>query len=89
MWKPGGGEWNWLLGAGWCAQPALWEGWGVAWFPKEPLCEAELGGASMSVSVCRDLSQCGGLSSGGESRPLPLEVGIPAEGEATVHSHTM
>lgn len=34
-------------------------------------------GTSISVSACKDLSQCGGLSSCRESRLLPEDAGIP------------
>lgn len=34
-------------------------------------------GTSISVSVCKDLSQWGGLSSCRESRLLPEDAGIP------------
>lgn len=37
---------------------------------------AELAGPSISVSACRDLSQCGGLSSWRQSKLLP-EAGMP------------
>lgn len=37
----------------------------------------ELAGPSISVSVCRDLSQCGGLSSWRQSKLLPAEAGMP------------
>lgn len=39
---------------------------------------AELAGPSISVSACRDLSQCGGLSSWRQSKLLPAEAGMPA-----------
>lgn len=38
---------------------------------------AELAGPSISVSACRDLSQCGGLSSWRQSKLLPAEAGMP------------
>lgn len=38
---------------------------------------AELGGPSISVSACRDLSQCGGLSSWRQSKLLPADAGMP------------
>lgn len=40
----------------------------------------ELAGPSMSVSVCNDLSQCGGLSSWRQSKLLPAEAGMPGKG---------
>jgi len=39
--------------------------------------EAEPVGPSISVSVCRDLSQCGGLSSCRQSTLWPAEAGTP------------
>lgn len=41
---------------------------------------AEPAGPSISVSACRDLSQCGGLSSWRQSKLFPAEAGIPEEG---------
>lgn len=38
---------------------------------------AEPAGPSISVSACRDLSQCGGLSSWRQSKLFPAEAGIP------------
>lgn len=74
VWKPGGGEWNWLAGLAvgvgrqgaqppaalwwrgrWASSRLVWRGWGVG--------TAEPAGPSISVSACRDFSQCGGLSS--------------------------
>lgn len=40
---------------------------------------AEPTGPSISVSACRDLSQCGGLSSWRQSKLFPAVAGIPAE----------
>lgn len=41
---------------------------------------AEPAGPSISVSACRDLSQCGGLSSWRQSKLFPAEAGIPEGG---------
>lgn len=38
---------------------------------------AEPAGPSISVSACRDLSQCGGLSSWRQSKLFPAEAGMP------------
>lgn len=42
-------------------------------------CEGAAPGPSISVRACRDFSQCGGLSSGRESKLFPEEAGIPGE----------
>lgn len=59
----------------WPSRRLLWRGWGGG--------TAELAGPSISVSVCRDLSQWGGLSSWRQSKLLPAEAGMPGEGRAT------
>lgn len=38
---------------------------------------AEPAGPSISVSACRDLSQCGGLSSWRQSKLFPAVAGMP------------
>lgn len=47
----------------------------------------ELAGLSISVSACRDLSQCGGLSSWRQSRLLPAEAGMPGGGQISTFQH--